>query len=295
MRCLVTGGAGFIGSQLALELERQGHDVVVADNFRFGHESNLRGLQGMTFRVDVSRPFEVPGRFDAVFHQAAITDPRFENPQETWRENTEGFKIIVELARKQQARLVYASSASMYGNGPAPQQEDQPKDLLNKYAESKLWMDEYAAGLYDEMHIVGLRYFNVFGPGESHKGRPASMIYHLTRQMKAGQRPKIFHDGQQKRDQIYVADCVLANLKALDAPSGVYNVGTGVGTTFNELVAYINEALGTDLQPEYIDNPYEGTYQDHTQADTTRAEEKLGFAAQYTPRQGVLAYAPTIE
>ncbi|MFW5693298.1 MAG: NAD-dependent epimerase/dehydratase family protein, partial [Thermoguttaceae bacterium] len=158
-----------------------------------------------------------------------------------------------------------------------------------------LWMDERAAKLAGEMHIVGLRYFNVFGPRELHKGRPASMIYHLTRQMKGGSRPRLFRSGEQKRDHIYVADVVRSNLLALEAPSDVYNVGTGVATTFNELVTYINEALGTDLQPEYIDNPYTGTYQDHTQADTTRAESRLGFTCRYTTRQGVLEYAPTID
>jgi ADP-L-glycero-D-manno-heptose 6-epimerase len=294
MKCLVTGGAGFIGSNLALKLEELGHDVTIVDNFFSGHVDNLAGFGGEVLRADVSRPFEAAEDFDAIFHQAAITDPRHPDDDETYRSNTEGFEVIIDLARRCGAKLIYASSASLYGHGEPPQQEDQPKDLLNTYARSKLWMDDRAKTLFDQMHVVGLRYFNVFGPREAHKGRPASMIYHLTRQMQQGQRPRLFRHGEQKRDHIYVADVVSSNLRALDAPCGVYNVGTGRATMFNELVDWINEALGTDLPPEYIENPYGDTYQAHTQADTARARRQLGFEAAYTPREGVLEYAPTL-
>ncbi len=230
-----------------------------------------------------------------IFHQAAITDPREPDDKETLRNNIDCFRRIIDLSLAKNTKLIYASSGSLYGNGPAPQHENQEKHLMSAYAESKLRMDEIAEELYDSMHIVGLRYFNVFGPNEAHKGRPASMIYHLTRQMKAGQRPHIFYDGEQKRDHIYVKDCVLANMKALSAPSNVYNVGTGTGTSFNTLVDYLNEALGTSLEPDYFENPYGDTYQEHTQADTTRAENELGFVAEYTTLEGIKEYTPTIE
>ena len=294
MRCLVTGGGGFIGSNLALELEKKGHDVVVLDDFSAGSRKNLTSFSGGVLDVDCSRPFKTEGNFDAIFHQAAITDPRAPDDDETIRNNIEGFKLIIALARSQGAKLVYASSASLYGHGAAPQQEDQDPDILSAYARSKLMMDQMAAEFAKAMHIVGLRYFNVFGPNEAHKGRPASMIYHLTKQMRAGKRPKLFYDGTQKRDHIYVKDCVQANLCALDAPSGVYNVGTGVATSFNDVVKYINKALGTQFEPEYIENPYKGTYQDHTQADISRAEEMLGFTAAYTTEQGILDYVPQL-
>ncbi|MBU4134665.1 NAD-dependent epimerase/dehydratase family protein, partial [bacterium] len=132
---------------------------------------------------------------------------------------------------------------------------------------------------------------NVFGPGEAHKGRPASMIYHLVRQMKSGAVPRIFKMGEQKRDHIYVKDAVEATILAADAgKSGVYNVGTGLGVDFNELIADINSLLGTSLKPEYIDNPYEGTYQNHTQADTKAAEKYLGFKARYSLSAGIRDY-----
>jgi ADP-L-glycero-D-manno-heptose 6-epimerase len=290
MRCLVTGGAGFIGSNLAIELERQGHVVVAVDNLRTGVMENLKNFTGTFLDIDISRPFELEGIFDFIFHIAAITDPREPDDDETIRNNVEGFKLIIDLAKNNNAKLIYASSASLYGHGPAPQKENQEKDLFSAYAKSKLAMDEVAEKLNDSMHVVGLRYFNVFGPNEAHKGRPASMIYHLAKQMKDGKRPKLFKYGEQKRDHIYVKDCVYASILAMDAPSGVYNVGTGVATTFNEVVKYINKALGTELEPEYIDNPYGGTYQENTQADTTKAEKILKFIAQYSTETGILEY-----
>ncbi|MCK5282718.1 MAG: NAD-dependent epimerase/dehydratase family protein [Nanoarchaeota archaeon] len=295
MKCLVTGGAGFIGSNLAIYLEKQGHDTTIIDNFSSGHKDNIKSFKGKVIDKDISKPFDIKEDIDVIFHQAAITDPRYPDDDETLRQNVDGFKLIIELAKKKNAKLIYASSASMYGNGPAPQKESQEKDLLNTYARSKLIIDEMAEKLFDKMHIVGLRYFNVFGPGEALKGRPASMVYHLIKQMKAGNPPRIFKTGEQKRDHIYVKDCVLSNIKALEAKSGIYNIGTGIAATFNELINSINEALGTDLQPEYFDMPYDPkTYQNNTQADTTKAENELNFRSQYTLKQGIKEYSGMI-
>jgi ADP-L-glycero-D-manno-heptose 6-epimerase len=295
MRCLVTGGAGFIGSNLALQLEADGHTVVVVDTLRTGDAENLADFKGTFLRKDISKPFSLPSRFDAIFHLAAITDPREPDKVETIRNNMEGFRLIIEMAKRHKAKLIYASSASVYGNGPSPQQEGQPKDIMSAYAQSKLMMDWIAEDLFSQMHIVGLRYFNVFGPHEAHKGRPASMIYHLTKQMKAGKRPRLFFDGSQARDHIYVKDCVAANILALDARSGIYNVGTGRATSFNDVVRFINKALDMSLEPEYIENPYKGTYQDLTQADMRKAKEYLRFSPQYTTETGIMDYIPMID
>ena len=296
MNCLVTGGAGFIGSNLALELEKKGWKVTVIDNFSSGHNDNLKGFNGKIIDRDISKPFQIEDTFDVIFHQAAITDPRHSDDKEVMRNNLESFKLMVDLAKKKNAKLIYASTASLYGNGSAPQKEDQPKELLSAYAKSKLEIDEIASELADRMHIVGLRYFNVFGPREWHKGRAASMIYHLAKQMKSGKRPRIFTKGEQKRDHIYVKDCVLANIKALESKSGVYNVGTGVGTSFNELISLLNEVLGTELEPEYFDMTYDPkTYQSHTQADTKKAENELGFKASYMLKDAIKEYVGMIK
>ena len=138
--------------------------------------------------------------------------------------------------------------------------------------------------------IVGLRYFNVYGPREAHKGTPASMIYLLSRQMKAGQRPRIFKHGEQQRDFVYVKDIVAGSILALQAKeSGIYNLGSGQARSFNELVDILNRSLGTDLKPDYIDNPH-AHYQNFTQADLTRVRQSLGFEPKYPLEAGVADY-----
>lgn len=291
MKCLVTGGAGFIGSNLALDLEEKGHEVTIIDNFSSGKKENIGGFKGKVHSIDISKSFKLNERFDVIFHQAAITDPRYSNDKEMLNQNIQGFKQMVDLAKKNNAKLIYASTASLYGNTTSPQKEEQEKELLSAYAQSKLIMDEMASHVFDKMYIVGLRYFNVFGPREAGKGRSASMIYHLTMQMKDGKRPRIFKWGEQKRDHIYVKDAVLANIRALDGKSGIYNVGTGIATSFNELVKILNGALGINFEPEYIDMPYKKeTYQNHTQADITKAEKELKFKTKYELKQAVKEY-----
>lgn len=293
---LVTGGAGFIGSNLALELERLGHTVVVADDFHSGTKENLVGFRGEVVACDLSTPHLIPGHFDYIFHQAAITDPRHPDDEETYRKNVAGFERILERAQKDNAKLIYASTAGLYGNGPVPMHEDQPKQVLTVYGKSKLKMDEMAFSLVDKMHIVGLRYFNVFGPREAHKGRPASMVYHLWHQMREGRRPRLFEWGDQKRDFIYVKDIVYANLCAMEGTSGVYNVGTGVASTFNTLISHLNAAMKLSLEPEYFKMPYAPeTYQSDTQAATERAGKGIGFKAKWGLKEAVADYVSWLE
>jgi ADP-L-glycero-D-manno-heptose 6-epimerase len=157
-------------------------------------------------------------------------------------------------------------------------------------------MDIAANKLKHDMHIVGLRYFNVFGPRETHKGRPASMILHLSKQMKENKNPRIFKNGEQIRDHIYVKDVVKATILAAEAESGIYNVGTGIGTDFNELINILNQVLNTNLKPEYFESPYNmKTYQSNTQADTTLAESKLKFKPDFTLKQGIEDYMVWLE
>jgi ADP-L-glycero-D-manno-heptose 6-epimerase len=135
-----------------------------------------------------------------------------------------------------------------------------------------------------------LRYFNVYGPGEDHKGKFASMIHQLAKQMRAGKRPRIFTAGQQRRDFVHVDDCVQANIKALQTKrGGIFNVGCGAGYTFNQVVAELNRVLKTNLEPDYFDNPY-GFTQDWTEADLTESRRALGYEPQYDLAKGMDAY-----
>src|SRR3989338_11329641 len=155
MKCLVTGGAGFIGSNLALELERLGYEVVVVDNLLSGNKNNLKGFNGKFVKGDVSdKNFGINGKFDIIFHEAAITDPRYPDDKETYEKNIKGFENMISLANKNSAKLVYASTAGLYGNGKAPMKEDQKKEILSYYGKSKLEMDKMAEKLFDRMHIV---------------------------------------------------------------------------------------------------------------------------------------------
>jgi ADP-L-glycero-D-manno-heptose 6-epimerase len=293
MKCLVTGGAGFIGSNIALELEAKGYDVTIIDNLLTGSRENIIGFKGKFIEKDVSADnFELNDNFDAIFHEASITDPRNPNDENTYNQNISGFKNILRLAQKNNAKLVYASTAGLYGNGPTPMVESQDKEILSVYGKSKLEMDRMAEKLFDKMHIVGLRYFNVFGPREKFKGRAASMIYHLGNQIRAGKNPRIFEFGEQKRDHIYVRDVVDATIRSLEAKhSGIVNVGTGISTTFNELIRILNEVLNKDVKIEYFVMPYDPkTYQENTQADTKKAESELGFKAKWLLKQAIRHY-----
>jgi ADP-L-glycero-D-manno-heptose 6-epimerase len=289
-KALVTGGAGFIGSNLALELEKEGLEVTVLDDFSSAAKENLAGFKGELIAADVCQ-LSLDHKFDYIFHQAAITDPRYGNDHDVYEKNLTGFERVLDLALRTEARLIYASTAGLYGNGPVPMREAQPKDCLTTYGQSKLKMDEIAETYFEKLPVIGLRYFNVFGPREAHKGRPASMVLHLMNQMTQNKRPRIFTRGEQKRDFVYVKDVVRANLIAMKSPSGIFNVGTGIGTSFNELVDLLNYVLNKRFEPEYFDMPYDpATYQANTQADITHASQVLGFSPTWDLKTSVSDY-----
>jgi ADP-L-glycero-D-manno-heptose 6-epimerase len=296
VRVLVTGGAGFIGSNLAKRLTTDGHAVVVLDDFSSGDWTNLVDFTGDVVTSDLATD---PGRlatlapFEVVFHQASITDTTVMDQRRMMHNNVEGFRNLLEAAAKWGSRIVWASSAATYGRGPAPMKESDPAKPLNVYGYSKLAMERLAAEWAPRLKhpIVGLRYFNVYGAGENHKGKFASMIGQLARQMRAGKRPRIFTDGEQKRDFVYIDDVIAANLAALTCKSsGVFNVGSGSSASFNRVVLELNRVLKTDLQPEYFDNPY-AFFQIWTEADLARSREILRYAPRFGDiKRGIDAY-----
>ncbi|MGB9475151.1 MAG: ADP-glyceromanno-heptose 6-epimerase [Candidatus Udaeobacter sp.] len=299
---VVTGGAGFVGSNLALELQENFPDarLTVIDDFRSGDFKNLAGYRGdfvaqnlatLDWREQFGDPADAG--FDTIFHLASITDTTNHDQFEQVHDNVESFRRILNFARPTKTRIIYASSAATYGAATEASIESNGAAPANVYAFSKVIMDNIArraAAESPDWILVGLRYFNVYGPREAHKGVPASMVYHLSRQMKAGQRPRIFKHGEQKRDFVYVKDVVEGSIRALDAQaSGIYNLGSGWARSFNELIDVLNKCLGTNFPPDYIDNPH-AHYQNFTQADLTNARRGLGYEPQFPLEDGVRDY-----
>ncbi|MHB8522604.1 MAG: ADP-glyceromanno-heptose 6-epimerase [Limisphaerales bacterium] len=302
---LVAGGAGFIGSNLALALQEKFPDarIVVIDDFRSGDFRNLRGYRGDFVAADISRldwpaQFKDQG-FEAIFHEASITDTTVHDQFRQTHDNVEGFRRLLEFAATTRTPVVYASSAATYGITTGQMAEDQPPAPANIYAFTKVQLDNLARDYrrrHPEWRIVGVRYFNVYGPREAHKQAAASMIYQLYRQMKQGRRPRVFRAGEQKRDFVYVKDVVALTLRAISAPrSVVYNCGSGQAFSFNDVIAALNRSLGTQLEPEYFENPYGDFYQTHTEADLTLSRSELNYKPQYPPAAGIADYVALLE
>jgi nucleoside-diphosphate-sugar epimerase len=285
---LVTGGAGFIGSHLAEELERRGERVRVADSLITGHRRNLAHLRTVEFvegdlaDLDVART-AVDG-VDYVLHQAAIpsvprsvTDPITSN-----RANIDATLNVLVAARDAGVRrVVYAGSSSAYGDMPTlPKREDMPTDPLSPYALQKLVGEQYLrlfTRLYG-LETVTIRYFNVFGPRQDPSSAYSGVISLFAMRMLEGRAPTIQGDGGQTRDFTYVANVVDGVLRACTAPraSGeVINVAVGGRISINELCARMASVLGSTVQPEYTP-PRAGDVRD-SQADITRAREILGY------------------
>ncbi len=296
---LVTGGAGFIGSNLTLAIQEARPDarLTVVDDFRSGDFKNLLGYRGDLVAADLARldwREQFGGeKFDAIFHLASITDTTLHEQFPQVHDNVESFRRLLRFAQTARTRVIYASSAATYGAVSGMSREDDAAAPANVYAFSKVIMDNLARRAVQddpEWKIIGLRYFNVYGPREAHKGTPASMVLHLSRQMKAGKKPRIFKYGEQKRDFVYVKDVVRGTLQALQAKeSGIFNLGSGQARSFNELIAVLNRSLGTNFEPEYFDNPH-AHYQNHTEADLTKARESLGYVPQFSLEAGVADY-----
>ncbi|MBA2436460.1 MAG: ADP-glyceromanno-heptose 6-epimerase [Chthoniobacterales bacterium] len=297
---LVTGGAGFIGSNLTLTLQEKypAARLTVIDDFRSGDFKNLGGYRGDFVAADLSS-LDWPAqfgedKFDGIFHLASITDTTVHDQFPQVHDNVESFRRLLRFAQPTRTRIVYATSAATYGAAASGVNlESHEASPANVYAFSKVIMDNLArraAADDPEWKIVGLRYFNVYGPREAHKGVPASMVLHLSRQIKEGKRPRIFKHGEQKRDFVYVQDIVQGTLRAMEAKeSGIYNLGSGQARSFNELIDILNQSLGTNYEPKYFDNPHTH-YQNFTQADLSAVGKALGYEPRFPLEAGVADY-----
>lgn len=292
---LVTGGAGFIGSNLIRGLNARGvTSILVVDNLEKGDKfRNLVGANiadyvdkedfvGMCARHDA-----ILGRIEAIFHQGACSDTTVHDGRYMMRNNFEASKRVLALAERLRVPLIYASSAAVYGGSSTFKEEPAHEAPLNVYGYSKLLFD---AVVRRGTHVptVGLRYFNVYGPREAHKGLMASVAWHLHNQLLATGEVRLFGEydgypaGGQKRDFVHVDDVVAVNLHFLDHPTtAIVNVGTGFARTFEDLATAVLAFHGRGKRtfvpfPEHL----KGHYQSFTQADLT-ALRATGYNAPF--------------
>ena len=287
---IVTGGAGFIGSNIVKGLNDRGrNDILIVDDLtEMVKFKNIQGLKALDYMdKDIFAAKLAAGKFDneqidVIFHEGACSDTMEYNGKYMMENNFEYTKTLMHFALKKKIQLIYASSASTYGSGKHGFIEKPAcEEALNVYAFSKLFFDNYARRYFDaaESQLVGLRYFNVYGPQENHKGKMASMIFQMFNQWKAEGKVKLFEgfdgygNGEQTRDFIYVKDVVKVNFFFWDHPElkGIYNCGTGHAHTFNTLAKGVLKYFGSG-ELEYVPFPevLKGKYQSFTEADSSK-------------------------
>ncbi len=289
MKYLVTGGAGFIGSNLCIELLKRGHTVRVLDNFSTGSRKNLTEIADHIEIIEgdlrnYHNVREAVDGMDFVLHQAALPSvPRsIQDPISSNDVNVSGTLNVLYAARDAGIkRVVIASSSSIYGDSPQlPKQEDMPVNPLSPYGVSKLAGEKYAqvfADIYG-LHTVSLRYFNVFGPRQNPNSQYSAVIPKFIKAILFDQSPVIYGDGEQSRDFTYVANTIEANILATEAdcpPGIVMNCAVHQRINLNQLVRLINEIVGKNIQPIYTD-PRPGDIK-HSFADIERLKTTLGY------------------
>ena len=313
---LITGGAGFIGSNLAFYFQNNfpQSNVVIFDCFRnnqtfqngnlksFGHYKNLIGFKGDVICGDLNNKVDLAllseYKFDYIFHHAAISDTRVYDQEIIIKTNVNTFYDVLEITKKNLATLIYASSAATYGRSPSPQSigKESPE---NPYGYSKFLMDQISNRYVAEnpkMKIIGLRFFNVYGPREFYKANTSSMIIQLGHQILDGKAHKLFKNSHLiSRDFIYIHDVIQANIKACSAKkNGVYNVGTGISRSFQEIADVLQNELGSNFDTHYFTNPHKG-YQMHTQADISLTKKNLEFNPIFSLEDGIKSYISEIK
>jgi len=314
---LITGAAGFIGSSLAFYFQKNYPDatVVAFDCFRsgetfsngnlksFGHFKNLLGFKGIVISGDINdqvalKNLENSYSFDYIFHQAAISDTTVGEQDLMMKTNVNAYEDLLKIAIKHKANMIYASSAATYGDSDRFEVGyEQPN---NAYGFSKVMMDNITAQYLKkdlDISIVGLKYFNVYGPREFFKNSTASMVVQFGHQILKGLTPKLFEQSDKiVRDFIYIDDIIQANIKACTPKkSGVYNVGTGKARSFEDIVTILQHELGIDNGKEYIPNPFIGSYQFFTQANIKTTQQNLGYEPSFSMEEGIKTYIPEIK
>jgi len=312
---VITGGAGFIGSNLAFYFQENYPEarVIVFDKFRseetfsngnlksFGHFKNLLGFKGIVISGDITNKDDLNKLkeydIDYIFHEAAISDTTVLDQKIMIDTNVNAFKDLLDIAVEKKANMIYASSAATYGNSDVFKVGYEKPN--NVYGFSKVMMDNIAYEYMrkSDISIVGLRYFNVYGPREYYKNKTASMVLQFGLQLLRGESAKLFEGSDKiKRDFIFVEDVIQANIKATNPKkSGVYNVGTGIARSFQDIVDILKKELNIVREDKYIPNPYVKQYQFFTQADIEDTKKYLDYNPRFSLEDGIKAYIPEIK
>jgi UDP-glucose 4-epimerase len=293
-RVLVTGGAGFIGSNLANALSTD-NEVIALDNGYLGTPENL--ADGVRYEDRDVLDDDLPTDVDVVFHLAARSSYGMheDDPMRGAAVNVDGFVNVAEQARRDGCdTVVYASTSSIYGSQTEPCPEDMPVSVNTAYEASKLSRERYAEYFSNHygMSMAGMRFFSVYqgySGAEEHKGEYANVIAQFADDIAHGRSPELYGDGTQTRDFTHVDDIVRGLIDAgMHGLDGVYNLGTGEAYSFNTVVDRINDALGTNVEPAYVENPIpEEVYVKHTCADYSKIRNATGWEPRIDFESGV--------
>lgn len=279
MRILVTGGGGFIGSHLAQELLDIGFEISITV-----HPTDPP-LKNKFVKVydDLTN---IHDQFDVCFHLSANNDTLDNDKDRMFKANLyDPIALFHNLRLAGCRNFIYASSTAVYGDSQAPYTEETPVNPLNIYAKSKLLFDQYATALgNNNVSIIGLRFCNVYGKGEDHKGARRSMISQIYDRAVKNQVVELFEHGEQRRDWVNVNDVVTANLLAMSRGSclnhfnEIYNIGSGRSYSFLEVIDTIKKRLQKDIAVSWIKCPFNDRYQTHTECDISKASRELGYS-----------------
>jgi len=295
LKYLVTGGAGFIGSNLTERLVSEGHEVIVVDNLSTGSLKNLRAVKDkikfIKFPVAKILKSKAIKDLDGIYHYGipSSTPLYRENPYFVGEAINE-FIAILELAKREKCKIVYASSSSVYNGNPTPFVETMPVLVKDLYTEARYAMERLAKLYYNwyKVNVISIRFFSVYGPHEEAKKNYANLVTQFLWLAKKGQKPVIYGDGNQTRDFTFVKDiiegCVLAMNSKVE--NDVFNIGAGFQYTINDMVKMLEKALNKKIECRYAPNPLQG-YVYETWADTSKAQKVLGFKPQYPFEKGL--------
>ena len=294
-KILVTGGAGFIGSNLIKNLLRDGHKIIVIDNLTTGSSDNLKTVRKEIkfIRSSVGKVLstkELKG-IDGIFHIGIpSSSPLYKKDHQLVSEAISDFISILELAKREKCKMVFASSSSVYNGNKIPYKETQPVFVKDFYTEARYAMERLSRLYYDFFGVksIGLRFFSVYGPGEESKKNLANLVSQFLWEMKKNKAPVIYGQGKQERDFTYIEDIIRGLKTAMDSniDCDIFNLGTGKYYNLNQLVKILNKALNKNLPAVYVKNPVKN-YIDRQMADTNKASKILGFKAKISLEQGI--------